>query len=183
MKRILTLFAAIMLSVFQANAQTGTWSGKLDVQGTKLSLVFHLDGDNPTMDSPDQGAKGIPVQIERKSYGGLAIKIPSLGASYEGIYMVQQIVGTFKQGGLSLPLTLTPGEDKPNRPQTPPGPYPNATEEDTFMNGDTALQGTLVLSERSPRTSLVLHGIPDIPVVPHFPRGCNHIPYICTSLP
>ena len=46
MKRILTLFAAIMLSVFQANAQTGTWSGKLDVQGTKLSIVFHLDGDN-----------------------------------------------------------------------------------------------------------------------------------------
>ena len=45
MKRILTLFAAIMLSVFQANAQTGTWSGKLDVQGTKLSLVFHLDGE------------------------------------------------------------------------------------------------------------------------------------------
>lgn len=71
MKRILALFAAIMLLVFQANAQTGTWSGKLDVQGTKLSLVFHLDGDNPTMDSPDQGAKGIPVLIERKSYGGL----------------------------------------------------------------------------------------------------------------
>ena len=63
MKRILTFFAAIVLFTFQANAQTGTWSGKLDVQGTKLSLVFHLDGDNPTMDSPDQGAKGIPIQI------------------------------------------------------------------------------------------------------------------------
>ena len=156
MKRILTFFAAIVLLALHANAQTGTWSGKLDVQGTKLSLVFHLDDDNPTMDSPDQGAKGIPIQIERKSFGGITIKVPSLGASYEGIYMVQQIVGTFKQAVMSLPLTLTPGEDKPKRPQTPQGPFPYVTEEVTFMNGDAALNGTLVLPEGYTRTTPVL---------------------------
>lgn len=156
MKRILTFFAAIVLLALHANAQTGTWSGKLDVQGTKLSLVFHLDDDNPTMDSPDQGAKGIPIQIERKSFGGITIKVPSLGASYEGIYMVQQIVGTFKQAGMSLPLTLTPGEDKPKRPQTPQGPFPYATEEVTFLNGDVALNGTLVLPQGYTRTTPVL---------------------------
>ena len=156
MKRLLTLFASLFLLVFQTNAQTGTWSGKLDVQGTKLSLVFHLDGDNPTMDSPDQGAKGIPVQIERNSYGGINIKIPSIGASYEGIYMVHQVVGTFKQAGMSLPLTLIPGEDKPKRPQTPKSPFPYATEEVSFMNGDVALNGTLVLPEGYTRTTPVL---------------------------
>ena len=156
MKRILTFFAAIVLLALHANAQTGTWSGKLDVQGTKLSLVFHLDDDNPTMDSPDQGAKGIPIQIERKSFGGITIKVPSLGASYEGIYMVQQIVGTFKQAVMSLPLTLTPGEDKPKRPQTPQGPFPYATEEVTFLNGDVALNGTLVLPQGYTRTTPVL---------------------------
>ena len=156
MKRILTFFATIVLLALHANAQTGTWSGKLDVQGTKLSLVFHLDDDNPTMDSPDQGAKGIPIQIERKSFGGITIKVPSLGASYEGIYMVQQIVGTFKQAGMSLPLTLTPGEDKPKRPQTPQGPFPYATEEVTFLNGDVALNGTLVFPQGYTRTTPVL---------------------------
>ena len=156
MKRLLTLFAALFLLVFQTNAQTGTWSGKLDVQGTKLSLVFHLDGDNPTMDSPDQGAKGIPVQIERNSYGGINIKIPSIGASYEGIYMVHQVVGTFKQAGMSLPLTLIPGEDKPKRPQTPKSPFPYSTEEVSFMNGDVALNGTLVLPEGYTRATPVL---------------------------
>ena len=156
MKRILTFFAAIVLFTFQANAQTGTWSGKLDVQGTKLSLVFHLDGDNPTMDSPDQGAIGIPIQIEKKSFGGIIVKIPSLGASYEGMYLMQQIAGTFNQSGLSLPLTLMPGEDKPKRPQTPQGPFPYATEEVTFMNGDVALNGTLVLPEGYSRTTPVL---------------------------
>ena len=57
MKRTLTIFAAIMLSAFHTNAQTCTWSGKLDIQGTELSIVFHLDSDKPTMDSPDQGAE------------------------------------------------------------------------------------------------------------------------------
>ena len=156
MKRAFTALAAIMLFVFHADAQTGTWSGKLDLQGTRLSIVFHLDGDQPTVDSPDQGAKGIPIQIERKSYGGITIRIPSLGASYEGVFMVQQIVGTFKQGGLSLPLSLTPGEDKPNRPQTPQAPFPYATEEVTFMNGDIALNGTLVLPDGYTRTTPAL---------------------------
>ena len=49
------IIASMVLFALHANAQTGTWSGKLDVQGNKLSLVFHLDDDNPTMDSPDQG--------------------------------------------------------------------------------------------------------------------------------
>lgn len=156
MKNISTLLAAILLFALQANAQTGTWSGKLDVQGIKLSLVFHLDGDNPTMDSPDQGAKGIPIQIERKGFGGVTIKIPLLGASYEGVYMMQQIAGTFNQAGLSLPLTLMPGEDKPKRPQTPQGPFPYATEEVTFINGDVVLNGTLVLPDGYTRSTPVL---------------------------
>ncbi len=156
MKHILTFFIASVLLALQANAQTGTWSGKLDVQGTKLSLVFHLDGDNPTMDSPDQGAKGISIQIERKSFGGITIRIPSLGATYEGVYIVQQITGTFRQAGLSLPLTLTPGEDKPKRPQTPQPPFPYATEEVSFVNGDVVLNGTLVLPEGYTRTTPVL---------------------------
>lgn len=156
MKNVLTLVAVMILFAFHANAQTGTWSGKLDVQGTKLSLVFHLGGDNPTMDSPDQGVKGIPIQIESKGLGGIIIKIPSLGANYEGTYIIKQIAGTFNQSGLSLPLTLTPGEDKPKRPQTPQPPFPYTTEEVTFMNADIALNGTLVLPDGCTRKTPVL---------------------------
>lgn len=156
MKYILTIFAAAALYVFGAYAQTGTWSGKLDVQGTKLSLVFHLDDENPTMDSPDQGVKGIPIQIEREGFGALHITIPSLAASYEGKFMIKQIVGTFSQMGISLPLILSPGEEKLKRPQTPQGPFPYATEEVTFMNGDVVLNGTLVLPEGYSHTTPVL---------------------------
>lgn len=149
--------AILLLSIaLYSHAQTGAWSGKLDVQGTQISLVFHLDEEKPTVDSPDQGAKGIPIQVTRGEYGSITIKVPSIGATYEGQWLVKQIVGTFKQMGASLPLTLTPGVEKLNRPQTPVGPFPYATEEVSFANGDAVLKGTLVLPEGYSRKTPVL---------------------------
>ena len=147
----------LLLSVISlADAQTGTWSGKLDVQGTTLSLVFHLDGDKPTMDSPDQGAKGIPIQVEKAEVGKIIVRIPSLAASYEGQWLFNKIVGTFTQMNASFPLTLDPGEDKPHRPQTPVPPFPYTAEEVSFSNGDIVLNGTLVLPEGYTRETPVL---------------------------
>jgi hypothetical protein len=145
MKKILTIVTLLFSVAFMANAQDGTWTGKLDVQGTKLTVIFHLDGDEPCMDSPDQAAQGIPIQVERNGMGKITIRIPMLGAGYEGIWLGKQILGTFTQMGQSLPLTLAPGEDKLNRPQTPQGPFPYATEEVSFDNGEAHLEGTLVL--------------------------------------
>ena len=155
MKKILAAVLLLFPIAFLANAQTGNWSGKLDVRGTPLTIVFHLDGDEPTLDSPDQAALGIPVQIERTALGGITIKIPSLGASYEGLWAGKQILGTFKQAGLSLPLALTP-EKELNRPQTPVGPFPYSEEEITFTNGEAKLAGTLVLPEGYTRKTPVL---------------------------
>ena len=146
-KRLL-LTAALLMAMLQFSyAQTGTWSGKLEVQGMQLTLVFHLDDDNPTIDSPDQGAKGIPAKIERSDMGKIIVTVPSLAARYEGMHLMNRIVGTFSQMGMSFPLTLNPGEDRPARPQTPQGPFPFATEEVSFNNGDIVLNGTLTLPE------------------------------------
>ena len=154
-KYIISAILLFSIALF-SHAQTGTWSGKLDVQGTKISVVFHLDEENPTIDSPDQGAKGIPIEVTRTATGSITIKVPSIGATYEGLWLIKQIVGTFKQMGASLPLTLTPGEEKLNRPQTPQGPFPYAQEEVSFANGDAVLKGTLVLPEGCSRKTPVL---------------------------
>lgn len=149
--------AVLMLAVTaSAFSQTGTWSGKLDVQGSGISIVFHLDEDEPAMDSPDQGAKGIPIQFERGVAGKIVIRIPALAASYEGQWLINRIVGTFTQMNASFPLTLTPGEHKPERPQTPAGPFPYTEEEVSFHNGDITLHGTLVLPEGYSRNTPVL---------------------------
>lgn len=139
-----------------AGAQTGTWSGRLEVQGTSLSIVFHLDGDQPAADSPDQGVTGLPIEVERSGAGKIIVRIPSLAARFEGQWLINRIVGTFTQMGMSLPLTLTPGENKPKRPQTPEGPFLYATEEVSFANGDVVLNGTLVLPEGVSRETPVL---------------------------
>ena len=123
MKRILLLFAILLAAAFTAGAQTGTWSGKLDVQGVQLTLVFHLDETAPSLDSPDQGAKGIPARLERTPTG-IRFAVPSIGAVYEGTYLGSIVAGTFSQSGQSFPLTLVPGASKPKRPQTPVGPFP-----------------------------------------------------------
>lgn len=147
MKRIVTVIILFLGIMSHAWAQIGTWSGKIEVQGVQLPLVFHLNEENPTMDSPDQGARGIPIEVERTVTGLVKIKIPSIGGSYEGQWTLKQIVGTFKQWGTSIPLTLTPGEERLNRPQTPQAPFPYSTEEVSFTNGDAVLKGTLTLPE------------------------------------
>ena len=70
MKKIL---AALTLTFIAASslAQTGTWSGRLDVSGTTLSLVFHMGDSTATLDVPDQGAKAIPVSVKRSAFGSI----------------------------------------------------------------------------------------------------------------
>lgn len=156
MKTILSVLVLMLGTVFAANAQTGAWSGELNVQGMKLPLVFHLDDDNPTMDSPMQGAKGIPVQLERDSSGKVVVSIPAIGARYEGQWQGEKIEGSFSQMGMTLPLVLVPGEVKHNRPQTPQPPFPYKTEEVSFTNGTAVLKGTLTLPEGAGRQTPVL---------------------------
>lgn len=94
-RKIIIVAVMMAATLSAAYAQTGTWSGKLAVQGTELALVFHLDDENPTMDSPDQGVRGIPAQIERPGAGKVIVRVPSLGVRYEGQWLIRQIVGTF----------------------------------------------------------------------------------------
>ena len=155
MKKIVVLVFVLAVAL-TAQAQTGDWSGKLNVQGTSITLVFHLDADGCKVDSPDQGVRGIPAEASHTDLGKLVVSIPSFGATYEGFLLAGQLVGTFTQHGVSFPLTLTPGLPKLNRPQTPKGPFPYATEEISFSNGDAVLKGTLTLPEGCSRNTPVL---------------------------
>ena len=149
----------MLLTSFVAGAQNankdGAWSGKLDVMGTELTLVFHLNDSACTMDSPDQGVIGVPATLER-SETGIKISIPTINGRYEGDYREASIVGTFTQHGMSFPLTLTPGASKRSRPQTPVAPFPYQTEDVSFSNGDAQLKGTLTLPQNCNRQTPVL---------------------------
>lgn len=145
--RAILTTAFFSLLVTAATAQEGAWTGKLNIQGVELPLVFHFDADGCTMDSPSQGAKGIKADKTISADGKILISVPTAGIAYEGTLDGDTIRGTFKQMGLSLPLNLVPGQPKHNRPQTPQGPFPYKTEKVTFTNDGFTFHGTLTLPE------------------------------------
>ena len=143
MKKLFITALLFVASVMGVSAQEGAWSGELDVQGTKLPLVFNFNADGITMDSPSQGVKGLKAEKSITPEGKICVAIPQINASFEGVMVMNIISGNYTQNGFSFPLTLKPGAPKVNRPQTPKGPFPYNTEEVTFQNGEFTFHGTL----------------------------------------
>ena len=159
--KFIVLLLPCLLMTFQAAASAdadddiaallhGSWSGKLGTGRTELTIVFNFFTDeegalNVTMDSPDQGAERIAAELDEDALPALSINIPSVFAAYSGMLYRGQIMGTFSQGGMSLPLTLTKGGLVLDRPQTPQPPFPYNTEEVRFFNAaaGATLAGTL----------------------------------------
>lgn len=145
---MLLLCASICAS--QAQKLEGSWTGKLLVQGTQLTLVFHVEKDKNsgfigTMDSPDQSVKGVPATVNSFTADSVDIAISSIGARYLGKQQGDNIQGTFTQFGKSFPLMLNRGVEELKRPQTPHAPYPYQTEDVTFQNAkaNAVFSGTL----------------------------------------
>jgi len=156
MRKILMILALMSVAAVTLKAQTGAWTGKLKVSGVELALIFNIGEESATLDVPDQGAKDIPVEVSRDAVGGITLNVPAINASFKGLWAGKVIAGTFTQHGMSFPMTLTPGAPVVRRPQTPVGPFPYATEEVSFTNGDAVLKGTLTLPENCDRKTPVL---------------------------
>jgi pimeloyl-ACP methyl ester carboxylesterase len=165
--KIIAILLAFFVSGTLSQAQdiTGQWNGVLSVQGTNLRIVFHVsktdDGYKSSMDSPDQGVNGIPVRTTTFDGSKLSLAVPEIAMSYEGEFKTDSIVGTFKQGGMSLPLTLkrTAAEIKPAvRPQEPKPPFPYRSEDVTFENkaAGVTLAGTLTMPETGSNFTAVI---------------------------
>jgi fermentation-respiration switch protein FrsA (DUF1100 family) len=158
--RTFSILLISLLTTISLSAQdiTGQWNGVLKVQGTQLRLVLNItktdNGISSTMDSPDQGAKGIPTTTTGFENSILKITIASAKIEYEGtLGQDNVIVGTFKQGGQSFPMNLSKEKiekEKLIRPQEPIKPYPYYSEDITFENKKAGinLAGTLTLPNK-----------------------------------
>jgi hypothetical protein len=145
----------------------GDWNGVLDVQGVvKLRIVFHLtetDGKiAATLDSPDQGAFGLPVTAATYNHPDLSLDMKNLSAAFKGTVKddFSEINGTFTQGGQAMPLVLGRTAAEPvvrNRPQEPKPPFPYYEEEVTFENktAGITLAGTLTLPKKEGKFPVV----------------------------
>ncbi len=159
MKRtsLLFIFCFVFNNLFSQNI-IGQWSGVLKIQGTQLRVVFNViktdSGYASTMDSPDQGAKGIPTTKTEFENESLKITAEKLRMNFEGKLENDTIIkGNFVQNGFTFPLNLTRGlveKAVVKRPQEPQKPYSYYSEDVRFENTkDTvALYGTLTLPNK-----------------------------------
>ncbi len=126
---ILLIFAFLVSFLYAENngsSVAGDWEGVLSLEnGVHLRLVVHIIQDangqlKATMDSPDQGAKGIPISSINVNDMQLEFESAAIDGSYSGNINEEytQIKGTWKQRGMSHSLDLTRGDamEKPSGP-------------------------------------------------------------------
>jgi len=158
MKNFIILLVTL-LTTLTSTAQdiTGQWNGVLKVQGTQLRVVFNVtqteNGFSSTMDSPDQGAKGIPVTNTTFENPKIKFEVTNARIEYNGELSGDEIIGTFKQGGQEFPMNLSREaieKEIIKRPQEPIKPYPYYSEDVVFKNtkANISLSGTLTLPKK-----------------------------------
>ncbi len=132
------------------------YEGKLQAGGIEIRLVFHLfkqkDGSyTATMDSPDQGAKGVVLDTASVKDDAVRLELTAAKLVFTGKRSKdgQEIAGTFKQAGQAFPLTLkrVAKASQSRRPQTPRPPFPYDAVDVTYENKPAGIKlaGTLTL--------------------------------------
>ena len=142
-----------LIASLNAQTEETIWYGKLVVPGGELSIVFHVNKsvDNKitaTMDSPDQGAKGIIVSKAEFTGDSVRFEVAIVAGFYAGKFTSDTtITGKWHQSGMELPLDLQKINEVPKiaRPQEPKKPYPYNEIEVTFRNEKAGIKlaGTL----------------------------------------
>ncbi|TFH35316.1 MAG: alpha/beta fold hydrolase, partial [Bacteroidia bacterium] len=135
----------------------GTWLGNLNVGAVNLRIVFNItiapDGTiSATMDSPDQGANGIPMGEVTLWNDSIKIDAPLVRGFYLGKSETpSKISGIWNQGGQKFDLNLEHQVEAfmLNRPQEPKPPFPYKAEDVTFENAEAGftLGGTVTRPE------------------------------------
>lgn len=133
----------------------GSWLGKLEVSGITLRIVFNLslagnDSIAVTLDSPDQGAKGIRIGPVEINGNNIKISASLLKGEYNGTFKSDTLIeGKWTQAGMTYPLDLAKLKTAflINRPQEPKPPFPYQVRDITFRNEKAKINlgGTLTM--------------------------------------
>ncbi len=87
---------------------TGQWNGILKVQGIQFRVIFNINntdnGYSATMESLDQGVKGIPVMKTTFQQSQISMEVTRAAIEYHGEPKEKIISGTYKQDGKEYPI-------------------------------------------------------------------------------
>lgn len=153
---VLTTYAlTALLTASTTPDLSGEWQGKIETPGIPLGVRVQLEhgegGWSGTIDIPQQGAKGLPLEGIEIDGAKAAFSIRGVPGqpTFRGTYAQGEIRGQFSQSGARFPFVLTRGAVEeaadPPRPQEPKPPYPYAEREVVYRSGEVELAGTLTL--------------------------------------
>lgn len=105
---VLLLFVTTNLAIAQAKSDiAGDYAGTLGTLHLKLHITAAPDGSlSGTLDSPDQGANGIPCSEFQYNGAALSFSVPAVHGTWKGTVAGNQLNGTWSQGQ-ALPLVFT----------------------------------------------------------------------------
>jgi uncharacterized protein len=125
----------------------GNWSGDLSFPQGNLRFLLHITGPDNDLsaiaDSPDQNAKGLPVDSIRKDENTLVFRMSDLNVQFTGEISGEQIRGTFTQKGVDVPLTLSRSNGDSNGDTAKDASEPSSDLAGTWAGALTFSQGTL----------------------------------------
>ncbi len=113
------LCSAVVSGAANTNDVSGNWSGTLEVGSMKLRVIFKINKSagsalTATMDSVDQGARDIPVDVVTLKDKALRMEVKAVSGIYEGTLdsTGNKATGQWTQGPQTLPLVLEKKQGK-----------------------------------------------------------------------
>ncbi|MEL6276680.1 MAG: alpha/beta hydrolase, partial [Bacteroidota bacterium] len=141
----LILFSILSQHLFSQSIE-GEWYGTLDAMGTKVPLVLHLSESEGvltgTMDSPQQGGYGIPMDEVRLTGNQFFFSINQAGIKYTGTLSKLGLSGDFNQAGFDFDLEFTrepPAANGQKKREQDPVDFPYRRLAVTFPSGAEAI--------------------------------------------
>lgn len=164
MKYCYSLFVGILFPTicFAQSSLEGSWKGNLSVMpGNSIALGLNIGSEQNkfvTMDSPDQGAFGLPCSILFQSADSISIAVQSIGMTYSAKLVSDKLIGKLTQQGYTFPLDFSRGRIIVNRPQNPKPPFKYKVENVTFSNpkANNTLGGTLTLPDNFSKSTPIV---------------------------
>ncbi len=117
----------------------GSWEGTMDVGPAKLRIVLNIFKTNDTyrasLDSPDQGAMGLPVPVLSARPNSIHAALPAIDSDFQAVLSADgtEMDGKWKQLNKSYPLTL--------KKTAAPDSFAAMTADDYAPRADSDLQG------------------------------------------
>ncbi|MGO3183904.1 MAG: alpha/beta hydrolase family protein [Aequorivita sp.] len=109
-KYLLSIIAFIFTATAIAQEIKGTWTGELEIQGTKMEMSFNITEENgsysSTFDVPLQGAIDIPLEETTFEDDILTIASAKFKLKYVGTLDGENLNGTYSQMGQDYPFDL-----------------------------------------------------------------------------